>query len=85
MNPQDKFALTRKELSNTLIERDDEIAIAMTALLTGDPCLFVGPPGTGKSLMADAIAQWIDGKRFSVLLTATPLPKRCLALSASKV
>jgi MoxR-like ATPase len=48
-----KFATARKALSSALIEREDEIDLALTALLAGEHLLLVGPPGCGKSLGRD--------------------------------
>ncbi len=72
---QAKFATTRKELSAALIERDDEIDIALTALICRQHPLFVGPPGTGKSLLADSLVSWMSGSKFSILLTKFTTPE----------
>jgi MoxR-like ATPase len=63
---QDKFAATRQELRGSLIERDDEIDLALTALVCQEHLLLVGPPGTAKSLLADKLVRWLNGKKFSV-------------------
>ena len=60
---QSKFAATRKELAAALIERDDEIDLALTALVAQEHVLLVGPPGTGKSLLLDSILRWTGGKQ----------------------
>ena len=36
MSPQDKFQTTRKELADSLIERDEETVMALTALLANE-------------------------------------------------
>jgi MoxR-like ATPase len=72
---QEKFLAVRKELSAALIDRDDEVALALTALIAQEHVLLVGPPGTGKSLLLDALARWLDGRRFTVLLTRFSQPE----------
>ncbi len=72
---QAKFTTTRKELAASLIERDDEIDIALTALICKQHPLFVGPPGTGKSMLADAIVSWLEGSKFSILLNKFSTPE----------
>src|SRR5262245_22045640 len=66
---QEKFALARKELSAALIERDDEIDLALTALVADEHLLLVGPPGCAKSLLLDSLLAWLHGRKFAVLLT----------------
>jgi MoxR-like ATPase len=66
---QDKFAAARAKLSAALIERDEEIDLALTALLANEHVLLVGPPGCGKSLLLDSVLAWAGGTRFTVLLT----------------
>jgi len=66
---REKFALARKELSATLIERDEEVDLVLTALLANEHVLLVGPPGCAKSLLLDAVMNWMNARRFSILLT----------------
>ena len=71
----DTFALARRELSAALIEREDEIDLALTALLAGEHLLLVGPPGCGKSLLLDALLSWTGGARFAILFTKFTVPE----------
>ena len=66
---REKFAAARKELSATLIERNEEIDLVLTALVANEHVLLVGPPGCGKSLLLDSVLSWTGGTRFSILLT----------------
>ena len=75
MTTQAKFATTRKELTDAMIERDQEIDLALSALIAQEHCLLVGPPGTGKSMLADAIVSWMDGRKFSILMTKFTSPE----------
>ena len=66
---RDTFAAARKELSSALIEREDEVDLALTALVANEHVLLVGPPGCGKSLLLDSLLAWTGGSKFSILLT----------------
>lgn len=72
---RDKFTTARAELSSTLIERDDEIDLALTALLANEHVLLVGPPGCGKSLLLDALLSWTGGRKFAMLFTKFSMPE----------
>jgi len=72
---QGKFGATRHELDEALIERDEEIDLVLTALIAQEHVLLVGPPGTAKSLLLDALARWLDGRRFTALLTKFSQPE----------
>ena len=74
----DTFALARRELSAALIERDDEIDLALTALLAGEHLLLVGPPGCGKSLLLDSLLSWAGGAKFAILFTKFTTPEECV-------
>ena len=69
VNLRDKFLAARRQLAEILVDRDDEIDLALTALLSREHVLFVGPPGCGKSLLLDSLLAWIGGRKFSALLT----------------
>lgn len=64
-----KFAAIRRDLAATLIERDEEIDLVLTALLANEHVLLVGPPGCGKSMLLDALLQCVGGSKFMLLLT----------------
>ena len=72
---QAKFAATRRELGEALIERDDEIDLVLTALIAREHLLLVGPPGCGKSLLLDTVLSWMHGTKFSILLTKFTTPE----------
>ncbi len=74
---RDKFAAARKELTAALIERDEEVDLALTALVANEHVLLVGPPGCGKSLLLDSLLSWTGGTKFSILLTKFTVPEEC--------
>ena len=64
------------ELGKTLVERETEIEGALAALAAGVHVLFLGPPGTAKSMLANKICMAIDdGQFFSWLLTKFSTPE----------
>lgn len=72
---RDKFTATRSELAKSLIERDQEIDLALTALIAQEHVLLVGPPGTGKSMVSNALVDWIHGQKFSLLVSKFTTPE----------
>jgi MoxR-like ATPase len=72
---QEKFAACRRELSEALIERDQEVDLALTALIAREHVLLVGPPGCAKSLLLDSVMRWLGGRTFSCLLTKFTAPE----------
>lgn len=75
MTVQTKLQAARAALNTALIERGTEIDLCLTALIAGEHILLVGPPGTGKSLLADSVRDLIDGNLFSILLTKFTTPE----------
>ncbi len=65
---QTKFESMRNDLRSVLIEREQEIDLILTAIIAGEHVLLVGPPGCGKSQLADAVVEWIHGQKYNVLL-----------------
>ena len=64
---QQKFHRTREELSNALVERDQEVDLLLTSLICRENPLLIGPPGTGKSMLIDTLLSWMQGRKFSIL------------------
>src|SRR5205809_284535 len=72
---REKIAHARRNFAEILIEREEEIDLALTALLSGEHVLLVGPPGCGKSLLLDSLLAWVGGRKFSALLTRFSVPE----------
>jgi MoxR-like ATPase len=70
-----KFAVVRAALAASLIERDDEIDLCLTALIAREHVLLVGPPGLAKSALLDGLLACTGGSKFSALLTKYTQPE----------
>lgn len=76
MSSQEKLSKLREELKQIFIERDHIIDGALVALISAQHVLFIGPPGTAKSMLADEICRRIEGARyFQWLLTRFTTPE----------
>ena len=65
---QQKFHRTREELSNALVERDQEVDLLLTSLICRENPLLIRPPGTGKSMLIDALLSWMQGSNTQLLV-----------------
>lgn len=72
---QNAFMLLRQQISDALIERDEEVDVVLTALLAGEHPLLVGPPGTAKSMLLDTLLKVFGGNTFSVLFNRFTTPE----------
>jgi MoxR-like ATPase len=75
MTVRSKFLKTRAELAAALVERDEEIDLALTALVAKQHLLLVGPPGCAKSMLLDSLMKWAGGNKFAVLLNKYTVPE----------
>lgn len=66
----------QKQLNNGIVERENEVEGAIAALISKVHVLFLGPPGTAKSLLAENICKAIvGGKFFRWLMTKYTTPE----------
>lgn len=73
--PLQKMLDAKKSFQKSFLERGTEIELMLVSILAGENILFVGPPGTAKSEMCDAIAELLDKDCFSVLLGRYTTPE----------
>lgn len=65
----------RSELNQCLLEREGAIDLALTALLSGEHYIMLGPPGVAKSLLVREITKRISGANyFEKLMSQTTEP-----------
>lgn len=76
-----KIKALLKQLNHGLVEREDILKTALLTVLAGENLLLIGPPGTGKSLVARRIAESLtpdsdkNGGYFEYLLTKFSTPE----------
>lgn len=75
MGPYEIIKAARQEMQTKLLERDEEIDLALTALLAQNHLLLIGAPGTAKSMLLNSLLQLCEGNRFSILLTKFTTPE----------
>lgn len=60
----ERLGMLMAELREHFVEREEEIAGALLAMLSGEHVLFIGPPGTAKSQMAKVMCERLRGGSF---------------------
>jgi len=61
---KEKVRTLRDGLNAAFLEREDEIAGSLLALLSGEHVLLIGPPGTAKSLLSREMCRCMDDSTF---------------------
>ena len=80
---QEKIKTLLTQLNHGLVERENTLKAALLTVLAGENLLLIGPPGTGKSLIARRLAESLrhDGDSstghgcFEYLLTKFSTPE----------
>ncbi|MDD2712174.1 MAG: AAA family ATPase [Simplicispira sp.] len=75
---QQKLQALLQQLNTGLVEREQILKTTLLAVLAGENSVLIGPPGTGKSLMARRIAEALaqdSSDYFEYLLTKFSTPE----------
>ncbi len=73
---KDVILKIKRDFSDYFSEREDEINGALLAMLSSEHVLFLGPPGTAKTLLAKKMCEVVDGGQFFYyLLTRFTTPE----------
>jgi len=78
MNEVNSIIEIKNYLSSSFVGRDDVINGVMAGLISGEPTLLIGPPGTAKTSIIDTMSKLINAKYFYYLLTKFTEPEELL-------
>ncbi len=73
-----KIFEVKNYLTNTFVGREDVINGVLAGLISGEPTLLVGPPGTAKTSIIDTMSRLINARYFYYLLTKFTEPEELL-------
>ena len=68
----------RDILVEMFVNRESEILAVLTALISGEPAILIGPPGTAKTSLIETLAKLVNAKYFYYLLTRFTEPDELL-------
>ncbi|EIU7004037.1 AAA family ATPase [Vibrio parahaemolyticus] len=76
MNRKDKLQTLMAQMSDGLLEREQQVRLMMLAALSGEHVLLVGPPGTAKSELAKRLKSvFVEANYFERLVTRFSVPE----------
>ncbi len=78
MNNIGRIVEVRNYLNSTFIGREDVVKGVLAGLISGEPTLLIGPPGTAKTSIIDTMSGLINAKYFYYLLTKFTEPEELL-------
>jgi len=68
----------RDTLLNVFVGREAEVGAVLAGLVSGEPTILVGEPGTAKTALVEALARLIGGQYFYYLLSRFTEPDELL-------
>ncbi|AAT43815.1 AAA family ATPase [Picrophilus oshimae] len=78
MNRLDKINRVKMYLLNTFVGREDVINGVLAGIISGEPTLLIGPPGTAKTSIIDTLSRLVSAKYFYYLLTKFTEPEELI-------
>ena len=68
----------RDILIEMFVNRENEILAVLTSIISGEPAILIGPPGTAKTALIETLAKLIEAKYFYYLLNPFTDPNELL-------
>lgn len=68
----------RNMLNSTFVGREVEVTALLAGLVSGEPVILVGEPGTAKTAMVETLSKLVNAKYFYYLLTRFTEPDELL-------
>lgn len=72
---RDDLKLAVDSVGENLVEREEEARLLVLSVIAGEHILFLGPPGTGKSMLGSRLSKLCGGLFFQRLLTRFTTPE----------
>ena len=72
---QQNLVAIQDALINTFKEREEVVNCMLAAVLAREPMFLLGPPGTAKSLICEALCKAIHGKYFNIVVNKFTPPE----------
>ncbi|AWE07557.1 ATPase [Lysinibacillus sp. 2017] len=80
-----QLQLIQQKLNERFFDREEEIEALLTALLSKQHLLFIGPAGTGKSVLSSMLGEIVEGSHyFQHLLTPFSTPEELFGVLSLK-
>lgn len=80
-----QFKMIQQKLNERFYDREEEIEALLTALLSRQHLLFIGPAGTGKSVLSSMLGEIVEGSHyFQHLLTPFSTPEELFGVLSLK-